>query len=170
MVAQAFQPAKEMKEESLRYRLRLMYRIAHVQCLDDAPGTVERDGDDINTDEAIGMIGVRVDEGGDGMEEALRLDTDDRLCRRAVPYLRAYTNLDTDKNVTIERDEIKFAAPAVPVARDDMAARCFEQEGGDPLAARPDGSIARRWLRHRAAMPLAPLAGAMMSSGAATSG
>ena len=134
----------------------------------DAPGAVEGDRDDINADEAVAVFGVGIEEGGDGMEDALRLDADDRFRRRAMPRLGAHADLDAEQNFTFEGDEIEFAAATMPVARDNRAARLFEREGGDSLAARPDRRIARGRLRHRAAMPVMPVGGSMID--AASSG
>ncbi len=131
---------------------------------DDAPGAVERDRNDIYANEAISVLWVSVKKSGDGMKDALRLHPDDRFRRRAMSCLRADADLDADEYIAIEGDEIEFAAPAMPVPRDDPAPGLFEQEGGDPLAARPDRRIARRWPGHRAAMPVMPIGGSMIAA------
>jgi len=133
-----------------------------MECFDDAPGTIERDRNDVNANEAIPVLWVSVKKSGDGMKNALCLHADDRFRRRAMPRLRADADLDADEYITIKGDEIEFAATAMPVPRDDLAPGLFEQEGGDPLAARPDRRIARRWPGHRAAMPVMPIGGSMI--------
>jgi len=129
---------------------------------DDAPGAVERDGDNVNADEAVAVLRVSVKKGSDGMEDALCLHANDRFRRRAMPRLRADANLDADEYIVIKGDEIEFAATTMPVPRNDPASGLFEQEGSNPLAARPDRRIARRRHGHRAAMPVMPVGGSMI--------
>jgi len=129
---------------------------------DDAPGAIERDGDDVNANEAIPMLRVSVKKSGDGMENALGFRPNDRFRRRTMPRLHADADLDADEYIAIEGDEIEFAATAMPVPHDDPAPGLLEQEGSDPLAARPDRRIARRWPGHRAAMPVMPIGGSMI--------
>lgn len=131
---------------------------------DDAPGAVERDGDDINADEAIRVFRVGIKKGGDGMEHAPGFRPNDRFRRRAMPRLRADADLDADEYIAIKSDEIEFAATTMPVPRDDPAPGLFEQKGGDPLAARSDRRIARRRLGHRAAMPVIPTGGSIIAA------
>lgn len=135
---------------------------------DDATGTVERDRDNINTDEAVTVFGMSVKEGGNGVEDALRLWADNRFRRCTMTRRSADANFDADEHVTIERDEIEFAAPTIPVARDDPAPGLFERESSDSLAARPDRRIARRRLHHRAAIPVIPVGGSMRTSAASS--
>ncbi len=129
---------------------------------DDAPGAVERDGDNVNADKAIPMLRVSSKKSGDGMEDALRFHADDRFRRRAVHRAGTNADFDADEYIVIKGDEIEFAATTMPVPRNDPASGLFEQEGSNPLAARPDRRIARRRHGHRAAMPVMPVGGSMI--------
>ncbi len=131
---------------------------------DDAPGAVKGDRDDIYADEAVAVLRVGVNEGGDGMKNPFRLDADDRFRRCAVPRRRADAHLDAEEYIAIKGDEIEFAAATMPVPRDDPGTGLFEQKSGDPFATRPDRRVARGWLCYRAAMPVMPIDGSTTSS------
>jgi hypothetical protein len=97
-----------------------------MESLHDATGAVERDCDNINADEAVAVLRVGGDEGGDGVKDTLRLCADDRFRGGAMPRFRADANLDANEYIAIEGDEIEFAAATMPVPCDDPASGLFE--------------------------------------------